>query len=579
MKQKQRKWKNLVALCSTLMLLLSCVWTTPVYAVDTLDYSLLMEQMADSSLDDVSEMADSSLDVSELVKNAAMDNAAGSGSEVPIFTLLMFVGDNAIANSAFYVQDGNGSAYLMTSGVAAAVAKQYEEAEFYLVADGYQQAVKRIDTRVDGAVSVLEADGLQNYTPFQITNGSENDDYVMFWSEMENNIPSIEGVELDMDAFLEDSGFYWSDYTAPYEMLGAPVLDQDTGCVWGMIIPYENEGANYLAIGVLNEILAGGAGGSSGGIGGIISELTSAPWMIGAVIGVVIGIVIRKKKKNSKKKPAQEAANNDGTVILQEDRRMDALNMHTGISAEEAAAMKDYDSLGDSGPLHPVSYDMTETQPVQAARYQLRGMSGTFKGQIFEVNGTMKIGRDPLCGISYPQETGGISGNHCLVMEEVEGILLRDLNSTYGTFYGGVKMHPQMDYHLTEGDTFYLADPKYTFRVERAGEYRQEFTPVVKAVTAPVAGKQYHANANKEIYFGRGNGTQVQFTENDTKISTKHCVLYRDNTGFYLMDLGSTNGTFMSETLRLKPNVPYRVEKGMAFFLAAPKYTFVVTED
>ena len=45
------------------------------------------------------------------------------------------------------------------------------------------------------------------------------------------------------------------------------------------------------------------------------------------------------------------------------------------------------------------------------------------------------------------------------------------------------------------------------------------------------------------------------------------------------MDLGSTNGTYFAENKRLQPNVPYKVEKGMAFYLTSQNYLFVITED
>lgn len=573
MKQKQKKGKKFAALCSVLILLLSCVWTSPVYAEEQRDLFVLQNQMeADATF------------FSEISNNLTDTNADSADSVTPVFGLLITNGEKQIITSAFYVRDtfGDGSTYLVS--IADALVLMEDGFDVFLIGtDGFKVEVTGGSVCSEEGYAFLQADGLNRYTPMEMTeNVSEADPGILYFAA-DNSKLYTAYEELDMSDWQLEGAYYTGNYKLKnIVQLGAPAVDLQSAQVWGMMNMADNAAgvivdANQIEFKPEAAIVRGEDVPSGGAAGGFSSN----PWVIAALVGGVIGIVIRKKKKGSKKNSGQEAAAKDnGTVILQEDRKMDALDMHTGISAEEAAAMKDYDSLGVSGSLpRELFYDMTETQPVQAARYQLRGMSGTFKGQIFEVNGTMKIGRDPLCGIAYPQETGGISGNHCLVMEEAEGVLLRDLNSTYGTFCNGVKMHPQMDYHLAEGDTFYLADPKYTFRVERAGECRQEFTPVVKAVTAPVTGKLYRANVNREIYFGRGHGTQVQFGESDTKISTKHCVLYRDNTGLYLMDLGSTNGTFMSETLRLKPNVPYRMEKGSAFFLASPKYTFVVTEE
>ena len=134
-------------------------------------------------------------------------------------------------------------------------------------------------------------------------------------------------------------------------------------------------------------------------------------------------------------------------------------------------------------------------------------------------------------------------------------------------------------YRLEEGETFYLANEKQSFRLERYGEQRKEFKPAVKAVSSPKAGKVYHAGADERINFGRSSRNQVAFTEEDRAISGSHCALYKENGSVYLMDLGSSNGTFMSNGSRLKPNRPYRLKRGDSFFLVNQKYTFVIVED
>ena len=79
--------------------------------------------------------------------------------------------------------------------------------------------------------------------------------------------------------------------------------------------------------------------------------------------------------------------------------------------------------------------------------------------------------------------------------------------------------------------------------------------------------------------FGRADGNKVLFPADDKSVSSKHCVLYKESGKLYLMDVGSTNGTFLGEKERLQTNVPIRIRKGMAFYLANRQNTFVVTED
>ena len=55
---------------------------------------------------------------------------------------------------------------------------------------------------------------------------------------------------------------------------------------------------------------------------------------------------------------------------------------------------------------------------------------------------------------------------HCEVEPSGSGILLRDLNSTYGTFLGnGTKVEPGENRRLSSGDSFYLGGEDNRFEV------------------------------------------------------------------------------------------------------------------
>lgn len=280
-------------------------------------------------------------------------------------------------------------------------------------------------------------------------------------------------------------------------------------------------------------------------------------WGFLAVIAVIAAaIYLSKNKKKKGKKPAEVSDNQkeypkEGTISLDRNETVKLEN----------------------------TIKNTPNVSVEPS-WQIRGMSGTFMGQTFALTNVLRFGRNPGNQIVYPQNTKGVSGDHCELAMENGRIILRDLGSTYGTYLkSGEKLNARVSYEVKEGDIFYLAENSQNFRVERIGESRQEFTPAVKAAMYPKAGEVYRADANGRIQFGRSANSQVSFGANDTKISTSHCVLYRDNDDLYLMDLGSTNGTFFSENKRLQPNVPYRVEKGMAFYLTSQNYLFVITED
>lgn len=66
------------------------------------------------------------------------------------------------------------------------------------------------------------------------------------------------------------------------------------------------------------------------------------------------------------------------------------------------------------------------------------------------------------------------------------------------------------------------------------------------------------------------------FPENTPGVSKVHCELRIVNGGLYLMDRGSSYGTFLGNGARLNPNQPYLLHDGEIFFLAAPQHSFLV---
>lgn len=109
----------------------------------------------------------------------------------------------------------------------------------------------------------------------------------------------------------------------------------------------------------------------------------------------------------------------------------------------------------------------TEPYPVQQKTYQLEGVSGIFAGQRFQIKGIVQIGRDPQsCRVLYPADFKGISRKHCTVEVRDGKILLKDLHSSYGTYFqNGDRLEAEVSYQVQSGTLFYLADPKNMFRV------------------------------------------------------------------------------------------------------------------
>lgn len=102
---------------------------------------------------------------------------------------------------------------------------------------------------------------------------------------------------------------------------------------------------------------------------------------------------------------------------------------------------------------------------------RLQCQSGTFAGQRFAINGTMRIGRDPSRNdLVFPANTQGISGVHCVLKQEGGSLFITDLGSTYGTVVmSNRKLQPNQPVMLRVGDTFCLGSEREKFIITRKG--------------------------------------------------------------------------------------------------------------
>lgn len=521
-------------------------------------------------------------------------NSATEDTELPVFLLVVDYEGEKDFMHAFYVEDtyGTGGSYLISSLGAYVFAD--EGASLYVVAGGEVKEAEFLGIK-DG-LSYLTFDGLEDYTPFSLKESITSDVMYFIMIEVDDNGKFVqEAYRVEMDSSWEkEDGYYATGLEADSLIyLGVPSFDENSYELVGMFeaepdtgemliidmtqVAYESSYAVVSGTPVQHTETEAPAEepvqqphaeeapveeapaeeSEAQGTEPVSGFLSTVPgWAYAAIAVLIVGAVYvsgnQKKKGKYESKPEQQAENaeypKEGTIALNKKETQ----MSEGTIVNEPPK----------------------------AKWQVRGMGGMFEGKTFALTDTLRFGRNPQNQIVYSQNTKGISGNHCELSMENERIILRDLGSTYGTFLeDGSKLNERVAYEVKEGDIFYLAESAQSFRIEQIGESRQVFTPAVKAAMYPKAGETYRADAGGKIQFGRSAHCQVSFGANDTKISTNHCVLYKENGVLYLKDLGSTNGTFFAENKRLQPNVPYQAEKGMAFYLTSQNYLFVITED
>lgn len=441
----------------------------------------------------------------------------------------------------------------------------------------------------ENGVSYLYASGLENAHYLVLSESSSTQAAALYreidsdgiTDPVQKNYDLSSGWEKNSNGFLAYTG-HKVETTC---MIGAPMVCAEDGSVLGSIT-MDSDSAIALAPieqGTLStaysiETPSGSSSSSSNSSGGNSSSNSSSSnssssttsstsgnsddgnssliWIV-AIAAAVLGYMIYRA--NTKKK---NAGPKEGTVPLDVSDSAPLPAEHIGdtLPVQEAYSQ----SLPDYRPTAPMS------------QWQLRCIGGTLNGQAFPLGNTLRIGRNPQCDIVFPESTPGVSGNHCEVTLEGDHVVLRDLNSTYGTYLGAnTRLEARRDYALHMGDTFTLAQSGQSFRLEKPGIPSEEFGPAVK----DLAGRIYRADASGRMTFGRNTDNQVRISAEHSSVSGHHCVLYREAGKLYLMDLGSTNGTFFSEQERLKPNTPYRIRRGMSFFLSNSQSTYVITEE
>ena len=100
-------------------------------------------------------------------------------------------------------------------------------------------------------------------------------------------------------------------------------------------------------------------------------------------------------------------------------------------------------------------------------RWSIMGVAGPHKDMCFPCNRRLVMGRSVMsCNVVFPENTPGISKTHCEIQPTEGGLLVRDLDSTYGSFRkDGKRIGSKEPVLLKRGDLFFLANTDIMFRV------------------------------------------------------------------------------------------------------------------
>ena len=112
-------------------------------------------------------------------------------------------------------------------------------------------------------------------------------------------------------------------------------------------------------------------------------------------------------------------------------------------------------------------HKIKETKPEIQFR-KLKGVDGMYRDAVFPLDSDIIMGRDyRVAIIVFGENSQKISRSHCKLRVRSNGeVVLIDLGSSNGTYLAdGSKLKPQVEYHLSQGECFYLADKQELFRI------------------------------------------------------------------------------------------------------------------
>lgn len=186
-----------------------------------------------------------------------------------------------------------------------------------------------------------------------------------------------------------------------------------------------------------------------------------------ALILAVIFLLVRMQKKSREKEAAQ--AQHMAKQMEKIGAAMGQVQKQAQEAKQEARNAQRQVQNAQQRQQKPTPSGSGIPVPVQGtdSGFRLQGVTGVFAGRRLVIGDRMRIGRDSTANeLIYPEKTQGISGRHCELLMNNGQLYLRDLGSSYGTFYKDHRIKPNQAVPLRAGDTFYLAHTKESFRID-----------------------------------------------------------------------------------------------------------------
>jgi pSer/pThr/pTyr-binding forkhead associated (FHA) protein len=141
-----------------------------------------------------------------------------------------------------------------------------------------------------------------------------------------------------------------------------------------------------------------------------------------------------------------------------------------------------------------------------------------------------------------------VAAQHVRICLDEDGYILEATPSGARTTLNGYDLEAGERRRLRDGDVIGLAELEFCFTCAD----REPIGNRLWVVAGVHRGKTFRI-AGADVRLGRATDNDVQFP--DRSVSRHHCRIRRDGENWWIEDLGSTNGTFVSGCAVLRPKV------------------------
>jgi len=156
----------------------------------------------------------------------------------------------------------------------------------------------------------------------------------------------------------------------------------------------------------------------------------------------------------------------------------------------------------------------------------------------------LHIGRDPVCQVVLPSTS--VSRQHALIAPSLHGYIITD-RSTNGVLVNATKVRGSQQ--LAQGDVIRIGEHEFRFEIvapltqlESTEPDRPSLATIEVLSDGPLKGARFPVE-RPVIHIGRSAENDVRIA--DDSVSGAHATLLRRGNVWHLIDLASTNGTFV----------------------------------